>query len=329
MTMETEQNRKGTGLEGTEGAHGPGDGADRAEAVATPRRTLDIVRRHGFVFRKSLGQHFLTDSRALDRILEAAGLDKTRGALEIGPGIGALTERLAQAAGRVVAIEIDSRLIPILEEVLAPYDNVVLIHADALKIDLRELWRTHFQGLAGVSAVANLPYYAAAPILMALLESRLPWERLVLMVQKEIADRICAAPGGKDYGSLSVAVQYRCEAEPVCRVPPGAFVPSPKVDSAVVRLTPRRKRHVNVSDEQLFFRVVHAAFEQRRKTIANNLSRLLGKEGKGEAVEILRGCGIDPARRGETLSLEEFAALTEALAASGKVTHSGSDSPIG
>src|SRR5690606_35988139 len=131
------------------------------------------------VFRKSLGQHFLTDSRALDLILEAAGLDKTRGALEIGPGIGALTERLAQAAGRVVAIEIDSRLIPILEEALAPYDNVVLIHADALKIDLRELWRTHFQGLAGVSAVANLPYYAAAPILMALLESRLPWERLV------------------------------------------------------------------------------------------------------------------------------------------------------
>src|SRR5690606_29546449 len=130
---------------------------------------------------------------------------------------------LFRAAGRVVAIEIDSRLIPILEEVLAPYDNVVLIHADALKIDLRELWRTHFQGLAGVSAVANLPYYAAAPILMALLESRLPWERLVLMVQKEIADRICAAPGGKDYGSLSVAVQYRCEAEPVCRVPPGAF----------------------------------------------------------------------------------------------------------
>jgi 16S rRNA (adenine1518-N6/adenine1519-N6)-dimethyltransferase len=329
MKMETGENRKDAGRKGAGSAGGTDAAAGNGAAIATPHRTLDIVRRHGFVFRKSLGQHFLTDSRVLDRIVEASGLDKSRGALEIGPGIGALTERLAQSAGRVVAIEIDGRLIPILEEVLAPYPNVHVLHEDALKVDLPGLWQARFRDLAGVSVAANLPYYAAAPIVMTLLESRLPWERLVLMVQKEIADRITAAPGGKEYGSLSVAVQYFCETEHICRVPPGAFVPSPKVDSSVVRLTPRREGRVRVADEKLFFRVVHAAFEQRRKTIANNIARLLGQEGKAEAVGILSGCGIDPGRRGETLSLEEFAALTEALAASGKVTHSGSDSPIG
>jgi len=285
--------------------------------IAAPSRTKEIIRRHGFTFKKSLGQNFLIDGRVLDKIIAAADLDKSKGALEIGPGIGALTERLAQHAGTVVALEIDRRLIPILEEVLAPYDNVRVIHADVLKADLGRIWEEHFAGCSEVNVVANLPYYITTPIVMKLLEERLPVRHIVVMVQKEVARRMAAGPGSKDYGSLSIAVQYYCTAELVTEVPPGAFVPPPGVDSAVIRLTRRETPAVRVTSEERFFRIVQAAFAQRRKTIVNNLSVLAGKDRKAEIAALLEKIGISPERRAEALSLEEFAALEAALAQAG------------
>ncbi|WP_276357713.1 16S rRNA (adenine(1518)-N(6)/adenine(1519)-N(6))-dimethyltransferase RsmA [Cohnella caldifontis] len=284
-------------------------------AIAAAGRTKEIIRKHGFTFKKSLGQNFLIDGNILDKIIAAAGLDGTKGALEIGPGIGALTERLAQAAGTVVALEIDNRLIPILEDVMSPYGNVNVVHADVLKTDLRRVWADYFADVSGVSVVANLPYYVTTPIVMKLLEEKLPVDRIVVMVQKEVAERMAAKPGGKDYGSLSIAVQYYCEPELVASVPSGAFVPAPNVDSAVIRLTKRAAPAVSVPDEDRFFRVVHAAFAQRRKTIANNLAAISGKERKAELTALLAEIGIAPERRAETLSLEEFARLDAALAA--------------
>jgi 16S rRNA (adenine1518-N6/adenine1519-N6)-dimethyltransferase len=286
-------------------------------AIAAAGRTRDIIRRHGFTFKKSLGQNFLIDGDVLDMIIDAAGLDASRGALEIGPGIGALTERLAQAAGTVVALEIDRRLLPILEDVLSPYENVSVVHADVLKTDLALLWQEHFASNEAVSVVANLPYYVTTPIVMKLLEERLPVEHIVVMVQKEVAERMAASPGGKEYGSLSIAVQYYCVPELICKVPSGSFMPAPNVDSAVIRLTKRAQPAVLVPDEDRYFRVVQTAFAQRRKTIANNLSALSGKERKGELSALLETCGIKPERRAETLSLEEFARVDAALAEAG------------
>jgi 16S rRNA (adenine1518-N6/adenine1519-N6)-dimethyltransferase len=298
-------------------ASGPSGAAIETKPIAAAGRTKEIIRRHGFTFKKSLGQNFLIDGNILDKIIAAAGLDETKGALEIGPGIGALTERLAQAAGAVVALEIDRRLLPILQDVLSPYDNVTVIHADVLKTDIRRIWEPYFAGVSGVSVVANLPYYVTTPIIMKLLEERLPLERIVVMVQKEVAERMTARPGGKAYGSLSVAVQYYCMPELIAHVPSGAFVPAPNVDSAVIRLTRRASPAVEVPDEERFFRVVQAAFAQRRKTIANNLAALSGKERKAELNALLEETGIRPDRRAETLSLDEFARLDEALAKAG------------
>lgn len=285
--------------------------------VATPSRTRDIVKKYGFEFKKSLGQNFLIDQNILHKIVSAAELDSTKGALEIGPGIGALTQHLAQAAGKVTAVEIDNRLIPILRDTLADEDNVEVIHADVLKLDLQQLFAERFNDVSGVSVVANLPYYVTTPILMKLLEERLPLENIVVMIQKEVADRMAAKPGGKDYGSLSVAVQYYCVPSIVCIVPHTVFIPQPNVDSAVIKLSLRDKPAVETPDEAHFFRVVQSSFAQRRKTLMNNLSSWLGKDQRETLTTLLEQIGIDPGRRGETLSLEEFAKLSTTLHGAG------------
>ncbi|QAY67469.1 16S rRNA (adenine(1518)-N(6)/adenine(1519)-N(6))-dimethyltransferase RsmA [Paenibacillus protaetiae] len=284
-----------------------------AADVGTPRRTKEIIAKYGFSFKKSLGQNFLIDQNILNKIVEAAELDKTKGALEIGPGIGALTGQLAEAAGKVTAIEIDNRLIPILRDVLAEEKHVEVVHGDVLKLDLAKLLQEKYEGMTGVSVVANLPYYVTTPILMKLLEERLPLEHIVVMIQKEVAERMAAKPGGKEYGSLSVAVQYYCEPKLVCTVPHTVFIPQPNVDSAVIKLSLRDKPPVDITDEGHFFRVVGASFAQRRKTLANNLTAFAGKERREAVLKLLEGCGIDPTRRGETLSMEEFARISRAM----------------
>ncbi|PCL89146.1 16S rRNA (adenine(1518)-N(6)/adenine(1519)-N(6))-dimethyltransferase RsmA [Paenibacillus lautus] len=286
----------------------------RIEDISTPRRTKEIISRHGFSFKKSLGQNFLIDQNILYKIVEAAGLDEDKGALEIGPGIGALTEKLAQTAGTVTAVEIDQRLIPILREVLEPYGNVRVHHGDVLKVDLHELFCQDFADVSKVSVVANLPYYVTTPILMKLLEEKLPLENIVVMIQKEVAERMAAAPGSKDYGSLSIAVQYYSEPKLVCIVPHTVFIPQPNVESAVIRLAVREQPPVRVEDERFFFEVVQASFAQRRKTIANNLkSRFFPGEGRERLEQLLQEAGIEPSRRGETLSIEEYARLSNVL----------------
>jgi 16S rRNA (adenine1518-N6/adenine1519-N6)-dimethyltransferase len=286
------------------------------EDVATPKNTRNLIKKHGIVLKKSLGQNFLIDQNILSKIVSAAELSEDKGAIEIGPGIGALTQQLAKSAGRVLAIEIDQRLLPILAETLEPYPHASVVHGDVLKLDLPELFRQHFAGAAGVSVVANLPYYITTPIIMKLLEEKLPLENIVVMIQKEVAERMSARPGTKDYGSLSIAVQFYCEAELVTIVPRTVFVPQPNVDSAVIRLRVRKTPPVHVQDEDFFFEVVRASFVQRRKTIYNNLqTRFFTKETKTELEALLRDCGIDPVRRGETLSMEEYARLADALIA--------------
>ena len=283
------------------------------EFVSTPTKTNEILKKYDIKLKKSLGQNFLVDPNILRNIVAAANLDKTKGALEIGPGIGALTQYLADTAGRVVAIEIDQRLLPVLKETLSPYPNASVIHSDILQVDLHELFREQFPDTAAVSVVANLPYYVTTPIVMKLLEARLPLENIVVMVQKEVAERMGAAPGGKEFGSLSVAVQYYCEPEVVAIVPHTVFIPKPDVDSAVIRLKVLPEPSVRVKDEAFFFAVVHAAFAQRRKTIMNNLLSKFGKDNKEKLQSALARAGIDPVRRGETLSLQEYALLTDEL----------------
>jgi len=285
-------------------------------AVSTPKRTRELMERYGIGAKKSLGQNFLIDQNILQKIVDAAELAPDSGVLEIGPGLGALTEKLAQAAGTVVAVEIDHRLFPALREVLAPFDNVRLVHGNILEMDLPALFQEHFRGVRDVRVAANLPYYITTPILMKLLESALPLACIVVMVQKEVAERMSAAPGGKDYGSLSIAVQYYCETDVVAHVPKTVFIPAPGVDSAVIRLRMRRKPAVEVRDVRFFFDVVQASFAQRRKTIHNNLlARFFAKspECKPRVAELLQECGIDPGRRGETLTMAEFAALSDRL----------------
>ncbi|MFD1773631.1 16S rRNA (adenine(1518)-N(6)/adenine(1519)-N(6))-dimethyltransferase RsmA [Paenibacillus rhizophilus] len=290
------------------------------EEISSPKRTKEIIAAHGFSFKKSLGQNFLIDQNILNKIVDAAALDESTGALEIGPGIGALTERLAQTAGAVTAVEIDQRLIPILQKVLSPYPHVKIRHADVLKVDLHELFSEDFGEVSKVSVVANLPYYVTTPILMKLLEEKLPLANIVVMIQKEVAERMAASPGGKDYGSLSIAVQYYSEPELICTVPHTVFIPQPNVESAVIRLKVRERPPVEVKDEKHFFEVVRASFTQRRKTISNNLkARFFPKEGRERLEALLAEAGIEPSRRGETLSLAEYARLSDVLLEAGHV----------
>jgi 16S rRNA (adenine1518-N6/adenine1519-N6)-dimethyltransferase len=283
--------------------------------IATPKRTKEILDKYGFIFKKSLGQNFLVDTNILHRIVDHAEVTEQTGAIEIGPGIGALTEQLAKRAKKVVAFEIDQRLLPILEDTLSPYSNVKIIHQDILQADVHSVVASEFQEVEDLMVVANLPYYVTTPILMKLLEDKIPVRGIVVMLQKEVADRIAAKPGTKDYGSLSIAIQYYTEAETVMIVPKTVFNPQPNVDSAVLRLTKRPEPAVKVKDESFFFSVVRASFAQRRKTILNNLTSNLsfGKEKKQEIEQTLHQAGIDPKRRGETLSIEEFAVLSDAL----------------
>jgi len=283
--------------------------------IATPVRTRAILEKYGFSFKKSLGQNFLIDTNILKKIVGFANLTEKSGAIEIGPGIGALTEQLARECKKVAAFEIDQRLLPILADTLSPYPNVKIIHQDVLKADVKAVIAQEFTGIEDLMVVANLPYYVTTPIIMKLLEDKLPIRGIVCMLQKEVADRISAKPGTKDYGSLSIAIQYYTAAETVMVVPKTVFVPQPNVDSAVIRLTLRETPAVAVQNEDFFFKVTKAAFAQRRKTLLNNLTSQLpnGKQKKEEIMAALTASGVDPSRRGETLSLEEFASLSDAL----------------
>ena len=283
--------------------------------IATPVRTQEILKKFGFSFKKSLGQNFLIDTNILKRIVDHANLTDTTGTIEIGPGIGALTEQLARSSKKVVAFEIDQRLLPILKDTLSPYSNTEIIHQDVLKADLRGIIDEKFQDVEDVMVVANLPYYVTTPIIMKFLEDKLPVRGIVCMLQKEVADRITSKPGTKVYGSLSIAVQYYTIAETVMMVPRTVFVPQPNVDSAVIRLTVREQPLVKPLSEAFFFKVVKASFTQRRKTISNNLLNQLpnGKEKKEMILSALTNANIDPSRRGETLSIEEFSQLSDGL----------------
>lgn len=279
--------------------------------IASPSRTKEILQRHGFSFKKSLGQNFLTEPNILRHIAATAELNEDSQIIEVGPGIGALTEHLARSGGEVLAFEIDGRLLPILEETLAPYDNVTVVNEDVLKVNLREIAGQVFDLEKPIQVVANLPYYITTPIMMHFLESDLPVEKMVVMMQKEVAERIQAKPKSKAYGSLSIAVQYYMEASIAFIVPKTAFVPQPNVDSAILKLERRPQPLVEVKDEDFFFKVVKAAFQLRRKTLWNNLLHTFGKDEATKAwlEQSLSLAEIDPKRRGETLSIEEFASL--------------------
>ncbi|KMK74476.1 16S rRNA (adenine(1518)-N(6)/adenine(1519)-N(6))-dimethyltransferase RsmA [Alkalihalobacillus pseudalcaliphilus] len=282
--------------------------------IATPARTKEILNKYGFQFKKSLGQNFLIDTNILHNIVDAAKLTSESGVIEVGPGIGALTEQVAKRAKKVVSFEIDQRLLPVLKETLQPYPHIEIVHSDILKADIQATIAEKFEEGQDLMVVANLPYYVTTPILMKLLEEKLPLRGIVVMIQAEVAERISAKPGTKEYGSLSLAAQYYAVAEKVMTVPASVFVPRPKVDSAVLRLTIRKETPVNVTDEDFFFKVIQSSFANRRKTILNNLiHNFASKEKKPEIEQSLAEANIDPKRRGETLSMEEFAALSEAL----------------
>lgn len=282
--------------------------------IATPIRTKEILKKHGFSFKKSLGQNFLIDTNILNNIVDRAELNESSGAIEIGPGIGALTEQLAKRCEKVVAFEIDQRLLPILNETLAPYPHVKVIHSDILEADIKSVLSENFKEKQDLMVVANLPYYVTTPILLKLLEEKLPVRGIVVMIQKEVAERISAKPGTKEYGSLSIATQYYAEASTEMIVPKTVFVPQPNVDSAVLKLTIRKEPAVKVNDEEFFFRLVRASFAQRRKTLINNLTHnLYTKKEKQKIEQILLSCQIDPSRRGETLSMQEFGLLADSL----------------
>ncbi|ATO54568.1 16S rRNA methyltransferase [Loigolactobacillus coryniformis subsp. coryniformis] len=288
---------------------------EEQKPIGSRERTREILAAYGLTFKKSLGQNFLTEPTILRQIASAAELTTADDVLEIGPGIGSLTEQLAQNAHQVLALEIDQRLLPILADTLAPYDNVTVLNQDVLKSDLATLIREHFDGQHKVKVVANLPYYITTPILLRLLESGVAFDQIVVMMQKEVAERLAAAPGSKAYGSLSVAVQYQMTVKLAFIVPKTVFVPQPNVDSAIVSLT----RHVTppavATDEKVFARLVRGSFAQRRKSLWNNLTALYGKDAttKAALTEVLAAEKIDPGIRGERLSVTDFVRLANAI----------------
>ncbi len=276
-------------------------------------RTQDILRRHDFNFKKKFGQNFLTDHNILTKITETADLSKEVNVIEIGPGIGSLTQYLLEEAAEVMAFEIDKSLIPILEETMAPYDNFTLVSADILKVDLLSEIQKFKNPNLPIKVVANLPYYITTPILMHLIESKIPFSEFVVMMQKEVADRIAARPKTKAYGSLSIAVQYYMEASVAFIVPRTVFIPAPNVDSAILKMVRREEPLVEVEDEEWFFKTMHSSFVHRRKTLMNNMQAAFGKESKPEIEKLLAQAEISPTIRGEALSIEEFAKLADAL----------------
>ena len=271
--------------------------------LGNPKNTIEVIQKYNFAFQKKFGQNFLIDTHVLDKIISAAGMTKEDTVLEVGPGIGTMTQRLSQAAGQVIAVEIDTNLIPILKDTLQDCENVTVINEDILKIDIKKLAEEKGGGRP-VKVVANLPYYITTPIIMGLFESGAPIDNITVMVQKEVADRMQVGPGSKDYGALSLAVQYYAEPYIVANVPPNCFIPRPNVGSAVIRLTRHAKPPVEVKDKDLMFRLIRASFNQRRKTLQNGISNAqdlsFSKEEIAAAIESL---GLSPSVRGETLSL--------------------------
>lgn len=286
---------------------------DIDKAIGTPSKTKEVLQKHGFSFKKSLGQNFIIDSNILENIVAKAGVHSDSGVIEIGPGIGALTEQLAKKAKKVLAFEIDQRLLPILQDSLKDYP-VQIIHQDILKADVQKEIDHYLSECNDLKIVANLPYYITTPILMKLLMDKLPVSSITVMIQKEVADRMAASPNTKAYGSLSIAIQYYTEAKVVMTVPKTVFVPPPNVDSAILHLTLRDQPPVDVADEELFFEVVKASFAQRRKTLNNNLlNHFKGRLDKELVQKAIIKAQIDPKRRGESLSMMEFAELANSL----------------
>lgn len=281
------------------------------DRLSSHKATKNIVDKHKFKFSKSLGQNFLIDSNIIDKILEGARISKGDNIIEVGPGIGTLTREMGKLAKKVVSIEIDKSLIPILKETLDEFDNIEVLNNDILKVDVKNLVKEKFNN-EPIKLVANLPYYITTPIVMKFLEEGIEVTDIVVMVQKEVADRMNAKPSTKDYGALSVAVQYYCDTEIVAKAPRHMFIPQPNVDSTVIALHIRKDKKYNVDNEDMFFKTVKASFGQRRKTLLNSLSTLsfLSKE---EIREVLKEANIDEKRRGETLTIEEFSNLSNII----------------
>ena len=283
-----------------------------------PTNTLEIIKKYGFGFQKRFGQNFLIDGNVVEKIVREAGITKDDFVLEIGPGIGTMTQILCENAREVAAVEIDKNLIPILAETLAPYDNVTVINEDILKVDVRKLAEEK-NGGRPIKVVANLPYYITTPIIMGLFESHVPLESITIMVQKEVAQRMQVGPGTKDYGALSLAVQFYADAQIVLKVPASCFMPRPNVDSAVIKLVRHEDAPVKVKDEQFMFRVIRAAFNQRRKTLANSLANSSELNGSGHActredvTTALEAMGLPAGIRGEALTLAQFGELADRL----------------
>ena len=279
--------------------------------LGNPKYTIEVLQKYGFVFQKRFGQNFLIDTHVLERIIEASEITKDDFVLEIGPGIGTMTQYLAEAAREVTAVEIDDALIPILKDTLKEWDNVTVLHGDILKTDIRKIADEKNQGRP-IKVVANLPYYITTPIIMGLFESHVPVDSITVMVQKEVADRMQTGPGSKDYGALSLAVQYYAEPKIVANVPPNCFMPRPKVGSAVIRLTRHQNPPVTTLDEKLMFLLIRASFYQRRKTLSNSLKNSQELPYSKEEVEAaITECGLPLNIRGEALTLEQFARLSD------------------